>query len=183
MWTLPGASVARGSREMQQRSWILWLSGLAKRLRRALGPWEDPAGMATGTLAPLCPLLLSLLCMVSTCPQRCPAASFRDLEGLSHPHGFCLEIFSGCPYFLSTYPSVWHHRELGSISLCTFSLPGSLPPSCTHRSPFSLDTFHLIILPHSSCWGFVHLLRLIQDLTCPNSTMPGKPNCRWTSGS
>lgn len=139
---------------MQQHSWVLWLSGKAKRLRRALDPWEDPAGMATGTLASLCPLLLSLLCMVSTCAQRCPSASFGDLEGLSHPYGFCFEIFSRCPYFLSTHPSTWRHRELGSISLCTFSLPGSLPPFCTCRSPFSLDAFHLLILLHSSCWGF-----------------------------
>lgn len=93
----PGRCSSQGSREVQQHSWVLWLSGKAKRLRRALGPWEDPAGMATGTLASLCPLLLSLLCIVSTCAQRCPTASFGDLEGLSHPYGFCLEIFSRCP--------------------------------------------------------------------------------------
>lgn len=144
------------------------------------GSREDPAGMATGTLASLCPLLLSLLCMVSTCAQRCPTASFGDLEGLSHAYGFCLESFSRCPYFLSTQPSAWHHRELSlSLHLQSSRQP---PPFFTGRCPFSLDTFHLLVLLHSSCWGFLHLLRLIQVLTCPNSTTPGKPDCRWTSG-
>lgn len=49
--------------------------------------------------------------------------------------------------------------------------------------PFFLDTFHMIILLHFSYWGFVHLLRFIQDLTCTNSVIPGKPNYRWTSDS
>lgn len=143
---------------------------------------EGPVGMATGTFQPSCPLLLLSLCVPSMCPRGCPTTSFWHLEGLSHPYGFCSEIFSRRLYFLSTKPPIWHHKEWGfDLSLHLQSSRQS-PSLCTCRPPFSLDIFRMIIPLHSSYWGFVHLLRLIQDLTCPNSTIPGKPNCRWTSG-
>lgn len=85
-------------------------------------------------------------------------------------------MFSRCLYCLSTKPPIWQHRVGFCLSL-HLSLPGSPPPYCTCRSPFSPDTFHMIIPLYSSYKGFVHLLRLIQHLTCPNSTIPGKPNC------